>query len=54
MTVGGTTKVDIKIIASEQIQERRIQIVKWIVSMDVEISKKDESIRGGRVLSMRY
>lgn len=47
MTVGGITKAESKIVGSEEIEERRIQIVKWIVSMDVEITKKDESISRG-------
>lgn len=38
--------MEIKIVGSEEVEERRIRIVKWIISVDVENTKKDDSIGG--------
>lgn len=32
----------------KKFEERRIQIIEWIVSEEVEITKKDDSINGGK------
>lgn len=38
--------VEIKIVGSEEVEERRIRIVKWIIFVDVENIKKDDFIGG--------